>query len=115
MTGFVYAIGDGNGAVKIGWSADPIRRLSKIACDCPAAPKLLGLIEATQAQEYEAHRLLEPWCIRREWFRLEGPVLAFVEMLPKPGPRGRKRTFSEVGVSRPQLWLHSSLINGAPV
>lgn len=87
MTGFVYAIGDEH-RVKIGWSADPVRRLAKISSDCPGHIRLLGAVPATKEQEAEAHELLAPWRIGREWFRHEGPVAAFVKMLPplKPKP-----------------------------
>lgn len=87
MSGYVYAISDGEDRVKIGWSSNPIRRLAKISSDCPGNVSLLGLVEATRAQEAEAHALLNPWRVNGEWFRLEGPVLAFVQMLPKPRPR----------------------------
>lgn len=87
MNGFLYAIGGESGQVKVGWSADPFRRLSKIRSDCPAHVSLLGLIPATRSQEQELHALLAPWRIRREWYRAEGGVAALVEMLPKPHPR----------------------------
>ena len=84
MTGFVYAISGGEGRVKIGWSSDPFRRLAKLRSDCPAIAHLLGLVEATKQQEAAVHGLLAPWRIQREWFHLIGPVVSFVEMLPKP-------------------------------
>jgi DNA-binding transcriptional regulator YiaG len=87
MSGFVYAITDGRGRVKIGWSNDPFRRLAKISSDCPSAASLLGLIPATRKQEAEAHELLRPWRVNREWFLHEGAVIAFVEMLPRPRPK----------------------------
>jgi len=87
MIGFVYAIGDETGRVKIGWSGDPLRRLNKIGSDCSSVVTLLGLIPATQAQETEIQGLLKPWKVNREWFRLEGPVESFVDMLPRPEPR----------------------------
>jgi hypothetical protein len=91
MTGFVYAIGDGRGRVKIGWSADPVRRLNKIGSDCPTKATLLGLIQATKAQEHAAHELLAAWRVNREWFLLEGAVLDFVAALPQPRPRAVNR------------------------
>lgn len=87
MTGFVYAIGGNIGRVKIGWSADPCKRLVKIKSDCPTACTLIGIVEATKAQEAEAHALLEPWKIQGEWFRHDGPVAAFVAMLRPPRPK----------------------------
>jgi DNA-binding transcriptional regulator YdaS (Cro superfamily) len=90
MTGFVYAIGGDDGVVKIGWSADPFRRLTKIKTDCSSAVRLIGLIPATLRQEEEIKQLLEPWRVpgKGEWFyRGAIPVDAFVASLPRPGPR----------------------------
>lgn len=87
MTGFVYAIGDGQRRVKIGWSRDPLRRLVKLRSDCSGEVKLLGVISATREQEAEAHELLAHWHISGEWFRLEGAVATFVGMLSMPKPR----------------------------
>jgi hypothetical protein len=84
MTGFLYAIGNDERRVKIGWSADPAKRRSEIASDLPGKIELLGVIAATHEQEAEAHQLFEPWRISGEWYRLEGAVAAFVAMLPKP-------------------------------
>lgn len=96
MTGFVYAIGDGEDRVKIGWSADPIHRMAKLQTDCPTRATLLGLVPATKAQEAELHELLDPWRLNGEWFRLEGIVAAFVGILPTPQPR-----LSRIGAGRP--------------
>ena len=85
--GFVYAIGDETGRVKIGWSRDPIKRLTKINTDCSSAVTLLGVVPALRTQEMEAHTLLAPWRVNREWYRHQGPVAAFVSMLAKPKPR----------------------------
>lgn len=87
MTGFVYAIGDGEGRVKIGWSSDPVRRLTKLGSDCPQSAVLLGVVPATKAQEKQTHEILQRWRIKGDWFRLESHVATFVSMLPKPGPR----------------------------
>ena len=87
MNGFVYAIGDETDRVKIGWSRDPLRRLNKISSDCSSVVTLLGLVPATRAQETEIQGLLKPWKANREWFRFEGPVEAFVNMLSRPKPR----------------------------
>jgi hypothetical protein len=97
MTGFVYAIGDSE-RVKIGWSSDPMRRLDKIRSDCPDVAHLLGLVPATREQEAEAHKLLAPWHIQREWFRHEGAVTAFVEMLAQPRPRAERIKKPTTGV-----------------
>lgn len=110
MTGFVYAIWGAENTVKIGWSADPIKRLSKIASDCPAEPRLLGLIPATKAQEGEIKDLLAPWCVRREWFRFEGPVLAFVESLPRPSPKAVARRACSDGAHDLRKWRYEARV-----
>jgi hypothetical protein len=106
ISGFVYAIGASDGTVKLGWSADPMRRLAKMKSDCPSHLRLLGLIAATLDQEGELHSLFVPWRVRGEWYRLEGPVLAFVEMLPLPKPRIAARTARaiEPGASALRIW-----------
>ncbi len=101
MSGFVYAIGDETGRVKIGWSSDPLRRLTKIRSDCSFPVSLLGVVSATRAQEGEVHALLKPWRINREWFRCEGPVRAFISMLRKPRPEVVE---PEIGAHPLRLW-----------
>jgi predicted XRE-type DNA-binding protein len=69
MTGFVYCIGEGSGrAVKVGYSADPHRRLAKIRADNVGDMKLLGMLPGNVALEAEIHRRFEYLHIRGEWF-----------------------------------------------
>lgn len=84
--GFIYAIESGD-AVKIGYAADPVRRLSELNVGSPGTHRLLGFITGTKAQESEAHILLRRWRVRGEWFRKEGAVLAFLALLPTPAPK----------------------------
>lgn len=81
MTGFVYAIQSGE-AIKIGWAADPVRRLSELNVGSPGTHRLLGFVEATKSQERELHRLLSPWRIRGEWFSISKVVAHFIGILP---------------------------------
>jgi len=84
MTGYVYAIENAVGFVKIGWSTDPKRRLSKINSDTSSPCKLLGYVEGTLEQETALHRMLQSEVEHREWFR-RGPLLDhFISMLPPP-------------------------------
>ncbi len=89
MTGFVYAMVSADGRAKIGWSADPVRRLAKINADCVEPVRLAGLVPATVEQEAELLRLLAPWKLHRSWHRMEGAVLAFIDCLPKAMPLAR--------------------------
>jgi len=92
MTGYVYAIDDGHGRVKIGWSRNPLRRLVKLRSDCPTNVNLIGVVAASLSQETEAHALLAPWCIGGEWFDGSAPtVAAFVSMLPRPAAQLAKQ------------------------
>lgn len=109
MTGFVYAIGDGEGRVKIGWSGDPIRRLRGIQTGCPQNAKLIGMVRATKSQESQAHKLLARWHIKGDWFRFEGAVAVFVGMLPLAGPRA-------VAIeSNPRIWRRNNGLTLADV
>lgn len=101
MTGFIYAMRSED-VVKIGWSKQPELRLSKVNSDTPTVVSLVGYVAATRAQEGELHCLLAPWRISNEWYRLTGPVAAFVNMLPqrfKSGGRQLKNVSSRSPLS----------------
>lgn len=87
MTGFVYAMATEDGRAKIGWSADPVRRLSKVNSDTATPARLAGAIPATKEQEAEILELLSPWRIHRSWHRNEGAVAVFISKLPSLAPR----------------------------
>ena len=81
MTGFVYAMVSGD-TVKIGFSEKPHLRVNKVRSDTPCDVRLIGFVEATRDLEIEAQKMLEPWRVFGEWFRLEArAVAAFVEAL----------------------------------
>lgn len=86
MTGYVYAISNGRGAVKIGWSADPVRRLREMNTHDAATLSLVGYAVGEERHEREIHTLLRPARIRGEWFREDHRhVSAFLSMLPNRG------------------------------
>lgn len=87
MTGFVYAIASDEGAVKIGYARDPVRRLSELNVAHAGRLKLVGVVRGTKADERAAHKLLYAYRVRGEWFRNVGPVAAMVGMMPAPAPR----------------------------
>ncbi len=85
--GFVYAIKATSAAlVKLGWARNPYERLDQILTGSAVELELWGFVPATVAQEAELLRLLAPWRSHREWFRLEGPVLALLVFLPRAYP-----------------------------
>lgn len=88
--GRVYAIDDGQGCVKLGWTKDPVRRLREMNVSDAGRLTLIGSASGTRTHEAKLHALLKPWRERGEWFRKEGAVLAFLEMLPKYDPPGER-------------------------
>jgi hypothetical protein len=74
-TTYVYAIGDGGGAVKIGKSVGhPRERLADLQT---ANPRPLTLLAWTQhLTERQAHRLFWRWHLRGEWFALDAGLVA---------------------------------------
>jgi hypothetical protein len=86
MTGYVYAIDNGRGCVKIGWTQNPLRRLSEMNVSDAEKLTLVGYASGTKEQEAEAHTLLSPWRQRGEWFRIEGHVVTFMNMLAGAQP-----------------------------
>lgn len=87
MTGFIYAISDGSGAVKIGWSQNPEKRLNNIQAHNPRKCDLIGVLPGKKADERRAHKQLSHHRISREWFALEGDVRAFVDAMERPAPK----------------------------
>jgi len=81
MTGFVYAIQSG-ALVKIGWSKDPVRRMAKIASDCPEGAALLGAMPGTRDDEAELHRDLSVLRFRGEWFHFDHRLRELVRQWP---------------------------------
>lgn len=74
--GFVYAITDGHGAVKIGFtSVDPRARLNALNTGHPYRLRLIDSVRGTLGTEKEIHRRLKNLWIRGEWFR-EDPLIA---------------------------------------
>lgn len=90
MSGFVYAIAAGD-LVKIGWSATPQVRLTKIRSDSSKPCTLLGYVAASLEQEAELHSLLAPWREHGEWFRCEGAVRHLIDIMPLGDAVKRRR------------------------
>lgn len=78
--GYVYAIGaTGHRAVKIGWAANPDKRLRDLQCGCPLPLALLWAFPVDDAQGVERflHRRFHRQRMQGEWFDL-GPDGALV-------------------------------------
>lgn len=80
MSGFVYFIsGPATNSVKIGYSSnEPVARLKALQTGNADELTLLGWYEAAVEEERHWHQKFAPYCIRGEWFRLEGEVEDFI-------------------------------------
>lgn len=69
--GFVYTIhAVGANQVKIGYSADPDQRLSRLQTGSATELELVATWKATDQDERELHRILAEFRTQGEWFRL---------------------------------------------
>jgi hypothetical protein len=110
--GRVYAIDDGKGCVKIGWAKDPVRRLREMNVSDPGRLTLIGSARGTRVHEAEAHALLKPWRERGEWFRKEGHVLTFLDLLPKYQPGQTEQQSRDLTFFRRALREKGFSLNG---
>lgn len=70
--------------VKIGSAYDVGSRFSSLKTSSPDDLRLIGSVAGDAKTEDELHKRFEKYWIRREWFRLEGDLAAFIRQLPKP-------------------------------
>ena len=82
--GYVYAIRCGD-LVKIGFSKSPGIRIAQVLSGYPQAV-LVGRASGRRAHESDLFKLCAAQRVHREWFRVEGPVRLFVEMLSGERP-----------------------------
>lgn len=69
--GFVYFVQAGDGAIKIGYSDNPRRRLSDLQVSSPEQLTLLGATPGTYLTESAFHWYLRKFALRGEWFKPE--------------------------------------------
>lgn len=103
-TARVYAIwAEGSDLVKFGFSEDVRKRFSNLRAGSPDALHLLMDIPGGEDLERELHFRFRSYRVRGEWFRLEIPVLDFIERMANVDPmpdaiatrlRGRKTSGS---------------------
>lgn len=91
MNGFVYAIECAD-FIKIGFSGDPVSRLSKIATDSPFPCRLLGFWPGSKNTEDELHKRFQSSRVKGEWFKVTDDITAFVKAHAVAPPRKHRRT-----------------------
>lgn len=78
MNGFVYFIKSASGTMKIGWSADPAKRLQSLQGASSEGLELIGTVPGTREHERFIHKMLAKHCIGGEWFSANDKVREFV-------------------------------------
>lgn len=74
--GWIYFISTPySGAVKIGWTENPPKRLSVYAAHNAAPVGVLLLFRGSRDDERALHRRFSEYRYRAEWFRLDGELL----------------------------------------
>ncbi len=78
MSGYVYVIESSSGLFKVGYSANPGRRLATLATSTADKLALRAAIPGTMADEQDLHHAMEPWRVGREWFSDCLPIRALM-------------------------------------
>lgn len=72
-----------SGRIKIGFASNVQRRIASISTSCPEDLQLLGCCPGTMPEEQALHRKFAHLRIRREWFRGEPELLAYIAEVTK--------------------------------
>lgn len=81
---YVYFIQRGSKReVKIGSAYGVRSRFGSLKTASPDDLRLIGVLAGDDKTEREMHKRFKAHWIRREWFRLEGELAAFIKQLPK--------------------------------
>lgn len=109
-----FAHADELNRVKIGFAADPWKRLSKMQSDSPCALALVAICPGDVADEQALHTRFASDRLRGEWFGYSASIRAHVATLPtpiRPQPERTVQTVSElVGISQSYA---SMILSGA--
>ena len=69
MDGYVYVVQSiHGGAVKVGYSDDPVKRLGGLQTGHPQELRIIGLCRGNSATERDIHKALKRHHARGEWF-----------------------------------------------
>lgn len=78
---FVYLAEREDGAIKIGFSSDVMRRVSELRKQTSSTVQLLACYPGDKPDELRLHRTFKSDLIGDEWFRPSEELLAFIEAL----------------------------------
>ena len=88
---FVYVLGNEEQAIcKIGYSTNPLNRMSSVQTGCPYKLKFLLIIKGNMLMEQELHKKYANQRLNGEWFSYSGPLKDSIE----------KVSFSDLNISK---------------
>lgn len=79
--GFIYFVEREDGAIKIGWSSDVMRRVSELRKKVGTAAQLIACYPGDKPEELRLHDVFRESLIGDEWFRPDACVLSFIDSL----------------------------------
>lgn len=79
MPDFTYIAEAKNGLVKIGCSRDPKARIHAALLYSPVPLRLVAMWPASRGEELELHARFDGIREYREWFRVEGDLVSFLD------------------------------------
>lgn len=80
--GWVYFIAnESSGAIKIGYSSDPEKRLSDLQVASPAKLRLIGRIPGGAELERQLHQKFWSLRLNGEWFKYEDELVRYIESI----------------------------------
>jgi hypothetical protein len=75
------------GAIKVGSSVDPIKRLTELQVSSPDDLELLGVVSGGINIEKRFHRLFRKQHLRGEWYKIEGTCSKILKRLRLEKPK----------------------------
>lgn len=90
------------GSIKIGLSANPWKRLSKMQSDSPGVLEMLGAEPGGADREAELHQRFAKDRLRGEWFRPSDEIVTYARALKAPAT-GSPRKIYDVRTSPTRL------------
>lgn len=81
MIYFAEASDTNNRFIKIGYSAEPRRRVQSLQASCPMQVKLLGVLPGNKDTERQFHREFRRHRIRGEWYHPHEDLLDTIKVL----------------------------------
>ena len=79
--GFIYFVEREDGAIKIGWSSDVMRRVAELRKKFGTAAQLLACYPGDKPDELRLHDDFRASLIGDEWFRPDERLLLFIDSL----------------------------------